>query len=164
MESVAAAELACPIRKVVPSDTDGVMALVAGSGMFESGEAAELEAMLDASLAGNGTFWLIAVEASQPCGAAYVEPERMTDGTWNLQFLIVQEDRRGKGLGAALVAAVGEEVAWRNGRILLVETSGHMDVASFYVKCGFAEVAQIPDFYAEGDTKVTFLKRIPASQ
>ncbi|KAJ8606802.1 hypothetical protein CTAYLR_010610 [Chrysophaeum taylorii] len=146
------------VRAVVASDAESVMALAAG--LLDPGEVTELKAMLEASLAGNDTFWLVADDGAC-CGAAYVEPERMTDGTFNLQFIVVEEPRRGKGVGARLVAAVVEEVRRnRRGRVLLVDTSAHLDVGPFYLKCGFQEVARVPDFYADGDTKVTFWKRL----
>jgi GNAT superfamily N-acetyltransferase len=35
-------------------------------------------------------------------GIAYVAPERMTEGTWNLYLLAVHPDRQRQGRGAAL--------------------------------------------------------------
>ena len=47
--------------------------------------------------------------------------------------------------------------------MLLIETSSLPRFAAthaFYGKHGYTKVARIPDFYADGDSKVIFAKRI----
>ena len=82
-----------------------------------------------------------------------------------LLLVAVHPGRQGKGIGAALIAAVEQAIAARGARILLVETSGLPDFArtrAFYPRCGFAEEARIRDFYRAGEDKVVFRKVIAA--
>jgi ribosomal protein S18 acetylase RimI-like enzyme len=96
-------------------------------------------------------------------GVAYCAPERLTDGTWNLLMIAVHPDKQRQGRGAALIAAVEQQVAARGGRIVLVETSG---LGSFegqralYKRLGYAEEARIRDFYEPGNDKVVFWKSL----
>ena len=108
----------------------------------------------------NDSFWLTDDDTG-PVGVAYCEPERMTDGTWNLQMILIHPDRQGQGRGTTLLQHVEQEVTNRSGRMLLVDTSGVPEfekTRTFYTKCGYEAEARIRDFYAEGDDKVVFRK------
>ena len=107
-------------------------------------------------------FWLTC-DAGGPVGVAYVGPERMTQGTWNLYLLAVHPDRQRAGIGRALVAEVERALAMRGERLLLVETSGVPEFAqarAFYRACGLDEEARIRDFYQEGEDKVVFRRAL----
>ncbi|MFM7444130.1 MAG: GNAT family N-acetyltransferase [Tabrizicola sp.] len=109
-------------------------------------------------LEGADELWLIAADG---LGLAYVAPERLTDGTWNLLLLAVGPARQKQGLGRRLVAAVEAAVLAKGARLLLVETSGVPEFAGqrqFYAKLGFRPEARIRDYYQAGDDKVIFVK------
>lgn len=109
-----------------------------------------------------GEFWLIDDDGG-PVGVTYCAPERLTDGTWNLLMIAVHPDKQRQGRGAALIGAVERQVTARNGRIVLIETSG---LGSFegqralYKRLGYAEEARIRDFYEPGNDKVVFWKTL----
>jgi ribosomal protein S18 acetylase RimI-like enzyme len=90
-------------------------------------------------------FWLTD-EDDGPVGVAYCEPERLAEGTWNLQLIAIHPDRQGQGRGTQLLRAV-EQASTR----------------TFYEKYGFEAEARIRDFYAQGDDKVVFRKVLAAS-
>lgn len=95
-------------------------------------------------------------------GMAYIEPERMTDGTYNLMLIAVHPDEQRKGRGTRLIHHVEEQLARNGGRVLVIETMGTDDfshVRRLYSKLGFAEEARIRDFYGEGYDKVVFWKK-----
>jgi ribosomal protein S18 acetylase RimI-like enzyme len=105
--------------------------------------------------------------SSDPNGTAvgfcYVVPEEFADGTWNMLAIAVHPEQQGSGYGAALVEAVEEVLREKRQRVLLVDTSSHDDFTrtrEFYRKNGYAEEARIRDFWAEGDDKITFWKRL----
>jgi GNAT superfamily N-acetyltransferase len=153
------------IRLITSDDTDALIALADSIGLFSSDELEELRQMLIDSLGKNGNtspFWITDDDRGL-VGLAYCEPERMTDGTWNLQLIAVRPDRQRQGRGAKLLAFVEQILADRGARILLVETMGTPDfeyVRSFYRKNGYDNEARIRDFYAEGADKIVFRKAL----
>lgn len=121
--------------------------------------------MLAGYLAGeeHDEFWLTVDDGSGPLAIAYCAPERMAEGTWNLLLIAVEPDRRGGGIGAALVEHIEAALRARGQRVLLVETSGVPEFGrtrSFYRANGYDEEARIRDFYDAGDDKVVFWKSL----
>ena len=155
------------IRPTTPDDTPALIALADATGLFPPSALELLRQMLTDALGGNSDtepFW-ITDDDNGPVGVAYCEPERMTDRTWNLQLIAIHPDRQGQGRGGKLLCYVEQKLRQRNGRVLLVETSGLPDfkrTRAFYAKCGFEEEAHIRDFYAAGDDKVVFRKVLNA--
>jgi GNAT superfamily N-acetyltransferase len=87
----------------------------------------------------------------------------MTDATFDLYWLITAADHRGRGVGAALLVDVEEELRERGARTLRVETSsleGEGGARRFYLRAGYEEVGRIADFYRPGDDLVTLAKRL----
>ncbi len=78
-------------------------------------------------------------------------------------FLAVIPDKRGQGAGRALVSAAEDILRKKGARLLLVETSGADMLAparSLYEKSGFRREAKVRDYYADGDDKIIFRKRL----
>lgn len=156
------------IRSTTPADTDAILALAVETGLAPPGGEGEIRAVLAAHFAGtlgDGHTWLTDDE-NGPAGVAYVAPERMTDGTWNLLMIAVRPEFQRCGRGAALVRQVESAAFAGGGRLLLVETSGLPEfeqARGFYRRCGFSEAARIHDFYRLGDDKVIFRKVLSGS-
>lgn len=109
-----------------------------------------------------GEFWLTD-EDGAPVGVAYCAPERLTDGTWNLLMIAVHPDKQRRGRGAALIGAVEQQVKARDGRIVLIETSGlgsFEGQRAFYKRLGYTQEARIRDFYEQDNDKVVFWKSL----
>ena len=151
------------IRPVVRDDAAALRAVVDATGLFP-GEL--LDGMLVGYLArqAGDDLWLT-VDDGGPVAVAYVAPERMTVGTWNLYLIAVHPERQGRGLGTALLAHVERALAARGARVLLVETSGLPAFArtrAFYGAHGYDEEARIREFYDAGEDKVVFRKALGA--
>ncbi len=152
-------------------DVPGVIQLAEATGLFPPEGLASLRGMLDEHFAsperGDGSFWVTDHDtADGVAGIAYCEPERMTDRTWNIQFIAIQPGCQRKGRGAALLAHVLDTLRQRQARIVLVDTSGQPSfdyVRSFYRSAGFTEEARIREFYQAGDDKVTFWKSLTSA-
>ncbi|MUG93105.1 GNAT family N-acetyltransferase [Scytonema sp. UIC 10036] len=154
------------IRPTKPEDAPALIA-VANTIGFELNELEDLRKMLADYLGGNSdndSFWITdSDDEDGPVGVAYCEPERMTDGTWNLQLIAIRSDRQGQGRGRKLMHYVEETLKARGGRMLLVETLASFDrTRTFYAKCGFEEEARIRDFYTAGADKIVFRKVLNA--
>jgi len=153
------------IRPIAPDDTTALIALVEAIG-FEPHETEELALMLADYFDGENSqdIWLTDDDGGL-VGVAYVAPERMTQGTWNLYLIAVCPDRQQQGRGTALLTHVEQMLAQRGERVLLVETSGLESfeyVRSFYRKSGYDEEARIREFYKAGEDKIVFRKTLTA--
>jgi ribosomal protein S18 acetylase RimI-like enzyme len=97
----------------------------------------------------------------QALGFACFGPHPLTEGTFDLYWIAVDPEARGRGIGHALLSQVEEEVRTRGGRMLVVETSGtpaYAPARRFYESCGYRYEAVIHDFYAPGDDLIIFCK------
>lgn len=157
------------IRSPVPDDTATLVGLAGDTGIFQPGEAeALLGSVLDDLHAGrhaaghqahvclDGTPGLIV-------GWVYFGPSANADQVWDLWWIGVTPTRQNDGVGSHLLRFVEDRIRSAAGRLLIVETSSlpkFDSVRRFYHKHQFTECGTIPDFYAVGDGKVIFAKRI----
>lgn len=152
------------IQLTTPDDINALLALAEVTELFESTQLEELAQMLNQHFSDQTSqdIWFTDCD-DQPVGVAYVAPERMTEGTWNLYLIAIHPDRQGQGRGAALLKHVEQTLAERGERVLLVETSGlenFESVRAFYRKNGYDEEARIREFYRAGDDKIIFRKAL----
>ncbi len=153
------------IRLTTTDDVTDLIILAEASGLFEPSQTEELVQMLDQHFNGdteNQDLWFTD-DDNGLVGVAYVAPERMTEGTWNLYLIAIHPDHQRQGRGVALLRHVEQVLASRGERVLLVETSGLESfeyVRSFYRKSGYDEEAKIREFYKAGDDKIIFRKAL----
>lgn len=157
------------IRPTDSADTDALVALAEGTGVFQPHEIVALREVLDDYHAANqseGHVCHTGVDGERVVGFVYYAPVAMTDNTWEMWWLAVDKALQGHGLGRTLVAFAEQDVRGRGGRLLLIETSStphYHPTRQFYTRNGYRQVAQIPDFYHDGDDKVIFAKKFPPS-
>ncbi|HEU4405874.1 MAG TPA: GNAT family N-acetyltransferase [Polyangiaceae bacterium] len=159
------------IRPAEPADTPALVSLGVSTGLFRPDEAdLLLRSVLDdlhAGRLGEGHLAYVWAEgpAEPPAGWVYFSPEAKADGVWELWWIGVAPTRQGRGVGDELLRFVEGRVGEAGGRILLISTSSLPlleRTRRFYAKRGYAECGRIPDFYADGDGKVIFAKRVAA--
>jgi ribosomal protein S18 acetylase RimI-like enzyme len=161
------------IQPTKKEETAALMSLAEASGLFEPSQTEELAQMLNKHFddAASPEIWLTQLddtgnetELPNIIGMAYIAPERMTEGTWNLLLIAIHPQHQKKGHGQALLRHVEQLLALEGARVLLVETSGTDDfeyVRSFYRhRCGYDEEARIREFYAAGVDKIIFRKAL----
>lgn len=86
-----------------------------------------------------------------------------TLSSYDLYWIVVGRAFQGRGLGRSLLAEVEQNIRQIGGTRLYADTSGrdqYQPTRQFYLATGFCEVAQLEDFYAPGDAKVIFLKKL----
>ena len=90
-------------------------------------------------------------------------PTPCTAGTYDLYWIAVARGAQNAGTGTILLQEVERRLARADARLVIIETSSqplYAPTRAFYERRGYAEVARVPDFYAEGDDRVIFAKRI----
>ena len=108
-------------------------------------------------------IWFTCSLEGKAISFGFCEPERMTEGTWNLLAIGVDPEHQGKGVGAAMMSYLEDRLADQGERILLVETMGipaFERTRAFYRKNGYVEEARIREFYQAGADKVVFWKQL----
>ncbi|GFE65769.1 GNAT family N-acetyltransferase [Litoreibacter roseus] len=149
------------IRPVEQRDIPGLRAILDETELFPSGL---LEDMLQGFLGGTvADLWFTYVEDDQPLAFGFCEPERMTDGTWNLLAIAVLPNRHGQGIGAQMMGYLENQLSQKGARVLIVETMGTPEfklTRQFYKKTGYVEEACIREFYEAGADKIVFWKHL----
>jgi ribosomal protein S18 acetylase RimI-like enzyme len=99
----------------------------------------------------------------QPIGYICYGPAPMTEGTFDLYWIVVDSGYQSQGIGSRLLTFLEKRVRERHGRMILIDTSSidqYEKAQKFYLRNGFQEVARIPDYYHPGNDRVTFCKRL----
>lgn len=148
------------------SDSPGVRALTEATGYFRADEVDVAVELVDETLAKGeaaGYRFFFADEGEKLVGYACFGAIPCTLTSWDLYWIAVDPALQGRGLGRELLGAVEAEVASAGGLGVYVETSGKEEYAptrAFYLRCGYTVAAEFADFYAPGDSKVVFVKRV----
>jgi acetoin utilization deacetylase AcuC-like enzyme/GNAT superfamily N-acetyltransferase len=151
---------------VTAEDAAHIRDLVAGTGMFSAAEidiAAELVEARVARGRESGYEFVLAMEDGRLAGYACYGLTPATKGTIDLYWIVVGAGRQRRGLGRDILARTEQAARQIGGRRLYAETSGTGKYAStrtFYRRAGFRKVAELADFYGEGDNKVILVKDI----
>lgn len=156
-------------RPTDPADTPTLVALAERTGVFKPHEIETLQGVLDDYHAvcreEYGHLCFTREADHVVVGFVYLAPTAMTDRTWEVWWIAVDPQLQGRGLGRELLLFAESEAAAAETRLLLIETSSlphYEPTRRFYLKHGYTVAAEIADFYADGDDKVIFAKRIEA--
>ena len=90
-------------------------------------------------------------------------PIEMSKTSFDLYWIATHNDHRGKGIGKKLLEATFSAAREMGCKIIIAETSGlphYAPTRAFYDSTGFLLEARLKDFYAMGDDKVFYTKRI----
>jgi len=154
------------IRCSRQEDRDDILGFVAETGFFRDDELAVAREVLDEALAKGpeGHYQSYTAEEGGRCvGWVCFGPTPCTLGTFDIYWIAVAKERQGRGIGKALVRAAEKAIVERGGRMAVFETSGRTIYDStrrFYSKLGYREEARLKDFYAPGDDKLIYVKRV----
>jgi ribosomal protein S18 acetylase RimI-like enzyme len=106
----------------------------------------------------------VALEADgKVVGFAYFAAAAMTDRTWSLWWIVVEQAMQARGIGGKLLQYVEAAVRSAEGRQLVIETSSQPKyelTRQFYLKYGYKQIAAVANYYADGDDMLFFAKRM----
>jgi len=87
----------------------------------------------------------------------------LTKASYDVYWIVVHPDFQGKGIGYALLSKAEEKIKTLDGKHFYIETSGrklYEPTHAFYLKAGYSIAAVFKDFYADGDDKLVFYKKL----
>lgn len=90
-------------------------------------------------------------------------PITMSKTSFDLYWIATHNDFRGKGIGRKLIDETCNQAREMGCKILIAETSGlehYTPTRAFYMNTNFILEARLKDFYADGDDKLFYTKRI----
>jgi ribosomal protein S18 acetylase RimI-like enzyme len=157
------------IRPLDPSDRPFIEKMVISTGKFNDVEVSTALELVDEALnRGEESGYLFAVleygkKDRAVRGYACYGPTPLTQGVYDLYWIVVDPASQGEGFGRRLLEHVETDVLSRGGRMLLIETSSQESYGAtirFYKKAGYKLVARIKNFYRIGDDKLVFSKEL----
>lgn len=143
-----------------------VMTILKATSEFKVIDVTTAEELINSFLANgvaSGYHILIAQIAKKLSGYICFGPTPLTEGTWDVYWMAVSPDKKGQGIGSALLGRAEEEIQRLDGRMILIETSSTVEyelTRRFYRHAGYNIICQIPDFYSSADGLVVFQKRL----
>jgi ribosomal protein S18 acetylase RimI-like enzyme len=154
------------VRALRTGDTPALRALLEATGVFSE---AEVEAAVEVIEGGDdeasphGYRFRVADEGGAVLGYVCFGRAWFSDGTWDVYWLAVDPARQRRQVGGALLREAERAAGAGGGRTMLVETASKPSYAparSLYERNGYVEMARIPDYYALGDDKIVYGKRL----
>lgn len=107
--------------------------------------------------------FLLGWEGADLRGYACYGPTPLTDRTYDLYWIAVDDRFAGQGIGSQILKNVESILQQENGRMVVIETSSLQTYGStraFYLKHGYRLAEQIADFFRSGEDRVTYTKMI----
>lgn len=153
-------------NSVEKADVERIRTITESTGFFYSEEVdTAVELIEDRLVKGPrcGYHFLFAEEDGRTVGYTSYGPIACTRTSFDLYWIVVAGDFRGKGLGTRLLDASESAIQALGGNRVYIETSMrplYDPTRAFYIARGYTAVAVLDDFYAPGDAKVIYLKVI----
>ena len=153
-----------------PEDVEDVRRMVEETAMFTSEEvdvAVELVTERVSKGPSSGYDFLFAEREGRPAGYACFGPIPGAPGRWDLYWIVVRPQAQRGGVGRELLRRAESLMAARGAERIYIDTSTAEKYAAtraFYRAMGYRKVAELPDFYANGDGKAIFAKSVAAAR
>ena len=146
-----------------PEDRTAIGEIARRADVFTEEEKESVFELFDARLQSpdSGYEWFSARIGGRVAGFACYGPTPLAQGAYDLYWICTDRDLQGRGVGRALFAAMESEIRKRNGRLLMIWTSGgepYRPASKFYEEMGCEVSARIRDYYQPGEDMIVFIK------
>lgn len=157
------------MRWTVAADRDAIVHFTRATGFFREDEMQTAIEVLDEALAKGaaGHYQSYTAESDGlPVGWVCFGPTPCTVGTYDVYWIAVAPAAQNQGLGSLLLTHAEQLITATGGRLSVAETSGrpvYDATRQFYLRRGYREAARVEEFYAPGDDKIIYTKRLGAT-
>jgi ribosomal protein S18 acetylase RimI-like enzyme len=152
--------------KVLEDDKENIREILHSSGFFYDFEidvAIELAQEYIEYGPESDYYFLFAEIEGRTVGYTCFGPIACTKHSFDLYWIGVHNDTRGSGLGKILMKESEKIIKDLGGKGVYIETSSrekYIPTQRFYDSCGCDLIAQIKDFYDEGDDKLIYKRSL----
>lgn len=153
-------------NKAIPGDEKVVREIVTSSGFFYDNEIELAIELVEEKLkeGEQSSYQFIFVERDgQTVAYSCFGHIAGTENSFDLYWIVTHNEFRALGIGKLLLEETQRQAKEQGGRNLIAETScleKYEPTRHFYRQMGYTQTGQIPDYYKEGDDKVTFFKKL----
>jgi ribosomal protein S18 acetylase RimI-like enzyme len=154
------------IKGIKQGDKDELRVILESTGFFYDFEVDTALGLVDETCAKGdeaGYFWMKIAEEGKVVAFATYGNNPCSVHSFDLYWIAVRNEVRGKHYGRSLLDAIENDVRERGGKILWIETSGrnlYKPTEEFYIKRGYELAASLKDFYGPGDPKQVYRKEL----
>jgi GNAT superfamily N-acetyltransferase len=155
------------IRPLMPDDREKIARLLRQRGIFNEKEVQVALDIIDETLhrPEKEDYQVFCAVNGSDSLAGYVcfGPIPMTEASYDLYWIVVDEKLSRRGLGRKLLGFMEGFVRREGARRIYVETSTappYRPAKSFYEKHGYHMVCLLKDFYRQGDHRIIFMKDV----
>ena len=153
-------------RPMTKKDKPAVLRILRDTPEFKPAEVLVAVEVIDSYLSdpsGSSYRVVVAETDSRIVGYLAYGPTPLTEGTWDLYWAAISRELQGRGTGSALVTHAEAEIRKVQGRLALIETSSKPEyerARCFHRRMGYELACRVSDFYAPGDDKLIFVKKL----
>lgn len=155
------------IRPIIHDDQKQLARMLSTKQIFNDQEVAValeiIEQVLQQPEKDDYTILCACLEPNIVVGYICFGPVPLTEGSYDLYWILVDKKFSRRGIGTELLLGMEEILVGKNARRIYIDTSStplYKPAREFYEKSGFWVDAVLEDFYRPGDDKIIYLKVI----
>jgi len=155
---------------VAPADCDRIRDITVSTGMFSAEETEIAVELAEENLAkgdGSGYSFLFAVVHGRLVGFTCYGLIPGSEKRYEIYWIAVEKNYQGQGVGTMLMKKTEEAILVRGGVRAYIETSSRSEykpTQAFYIANGYVAVAELADYFRDGDGKIIFMKNLRGSK
>lgn len=157
--------MAMEIRELQHKDVEPLKRILQATNVFRDEEIVVAVDLMEATLGHTDDYLQRTIVDDYNVAQGYycIGLTPMTQSTFDLYWIAVNPEHRGKGLGRQLLKHSEELIRSMKGTLIVVETSSlpkYEPTRKFYVRNNYLEMARIRDYYAPGDDLMIYTKHL----
>ncbi|MEX0939493.1 MAG: GNAT family N-acetyltransferase [Pirellulales bacterium] len=152
--------------EVIPADRAAVRSILESTVVFAPAEIEVAIELVDERLskgAASTYEFIFATLGDTAIGYACYGPIPLTIARYDLYWIAVDTGHQGRHVARRLLQESERRIAQSGGEAIYIETSSrpcYEPARSFYLRSGYQLAAELPHFYAPGDHKLIYVKRL----